>query len=480
MVIEIVQNSSQQNSVCRQKPGCGSLLDAGCKTEPSCCSPSKSLTEEGGSAVLDWLNDPDCLLVRRNREQIIETFPFLLPALALRRLEPDFVAITAVIDNGLPLIDAVASLVGVKMKAVRFLRGKKLSLVGKVWGQNPFSLFRAIDAIPDHRRPMNSREWRLFSEFWQCSLDATLSFRDEKSDLGALGWHLFVGFCTSGYSNSDKKLRQYLYRESFCSDFPEFVRHIGRWCEKKAREQNFSDALVGVAKKQIALGLLMRFPAIELLDLSEQWQQNIICNRPHASKIVHWPALLPEPVFCNGLTVISLTNSFQLFKESESLNHCVPRYISACLLGHSHILAIRDESGESLSTVEITLIEDQMGDLVPIVMQHCGVSNSVPDVSSTQALSVAIHRLLETGNQIWFREMAAIRSTRAQEINDYLVDRDDDASVDAITEVMPDLEQIDGWLIQRLVEQELLHCHRRDQVEDSRALAKQEEKNHMP
>jgi hypothetical protein len=455
---ETVRMTSQQDSVCRKNPKNKSLAGVRHKAEPSCCSTVESLKQGGMLAVLAWLHQPGSLLVRRNRKQIIETFPVLLPALALRRLEPEFVAITAVIDNGLPLIDAIATLVGVNRKTVRFLRGKKLSFVVGKWGENPFVLFKAIDAIPDHRRPMNSREWQLFSAFWRCSHNATLSTRYDTSDLGELGWHLFVEFCTAGYSNTEKILRQYLCRESFWGDFSAFVRHVERWCEKRARELDFNKAMAGLAKRQLALELLTHFPAIKLLELTEQWQQNIICNRPHASRIVHWPALLYEPVFFDGLTVISLINSFQLFKESESLNHCVPRYISACLLGHSHILAIRDESGESLSTVEITLVEDHAGDLVPIIVQHCGPSNSEPDIACVRALTTAIHRLLEPGNQIWFREMAAIRSKRALEIYGYLVDCDD-ASVDAVAEVMPDLEQVEDWLKRRLIEEELWHCH---------------------
>ena len=195
---EAVRITSRQYFICRQNPERQPLLEVRGKTESGYYSGPESLSEEGVAAVLDWMHQAGSSLVRRNREQIIETFPVLLPALALRRTAPEFVAITAVIDNGLPLIDAVASLAGVKKKSIRFLRGKKLSLVGKVWGENPFALIRAIDAIPDHRRPMNCREWRLFSAFWQCSHNATLSTRHEKSDLGELGWHLFVEFCTAG------------------------------------------------------------------------------------------------------------------------------------------------------------------------------------------------------------------------------------------------------------------------------------------
>ena len=431
---------------CPSVPGCNSLA----KTLPTDECILLGLTElfapEKVTAIVGWLNQPDSPVVRRNREQILDTFPLLLPALASRSLTPVFSRLTTAIDSGQRLIEAIASLMGVKKKTVRFLRGKKPSLVGSYWLDDPTQLFSAIDAIPENRRPMNAKEWALMLAFWLGSLDATVLSRHASNFRGALGRHLFVGFCTAGYGSAESTLRQYLHRAGSWAPFSAFVRNVGRWCERRAHELDFNDTLPQIASEQIALELLTRFSSIKLLELSEHWQQSIARNRAHTAKIVHWPPLLPGPVFCDGLMVVSLTDSFQLFKESEQLNHCVPMYISACLRGHSHILAIRDESGESLSTVEVVLVEDRFDELTPIIVQHRGVNNSEPDISCTRALSSAIHRLLAPDMQTWFRKIAVIHAERQKEINDDLEHGDDDLSMDAIAEVLPHLELVDDWL----------------------------------
>lgn len=428
---------------------------------------AEAFSQELVTAIREWIDQAGCMEVRRNREQIIATFPMVLPALALRPSDPEHITLTAAIDGGHQLIEAIASLTGVRKKTVRFLRGKNPSQIGKIWIEYPFQLFRVLDAIPDHRRPMNGEEWRLLTAFWLGSLQATSSSRHALNSPGEFGWHLFVGLCTCGYKEAEKTLRQYLRRSGSWAGFADFVRNVGRWCERRANNHDFNDTIARIAREQIALELLTRYPAIKLIEMSARWQQIIIRNQPHSANLVHWPALLPDPVTCNGLTVISLTNSFQLFKESEQLNHCVPTYIPACLLGHSHMLAIRDDSGECLSTVEIELVEDRSGDLSPIVIQHRGVNNSVPDGANASALAAAMHRLLEPGLQKRFRQMAAICSEREIEIADCLLHADSDASVDSIARVLPRLEQVDAWLEQRLIQEELWQHHRNDLIEEA-------------
>ena len=435
---------------CHSVPGGNSLAKTLRTDESRLLGLTELFDPEKVTAIVAWLNQPDSPVARRNREQLLETFPLLLPGLASRSLTPVFSRLTTVIDSGHRLIDAIASLMRVRKNSVRFLRGKKPSLVGNYWLDGPTQLFSAIDAIPENRRPMNAREWALMLAFWQCSLDATALFRHASSRQGAFGWHLFVGLCTAGYGTAESTLRQYLHRTGSWAPFSAFVRNVGRWCDRRGHELDFNDTLPKIASERIALELLTRFSAIKLLELSEHWQQRIARNQAHTAKIVHWPALLPGPVFCDGLTVVSLTDSFQLFKESEQLNHCVPMYISACMRGHSHILAIRDESGESLSTVEIVLVEDRFGELAPIIVQHRGVNNSEPDISCTRALSSAIHRLLAPDMQTWFREMAVMHAERKKDIDNCLAQGDDEVSVDAIAEVLPHLELFDDWLEQRI------------------------------
>ena len=422
---------------------------------------------EDVSAMIDWICKSGSPVVRRNREQIIDTFPLLLPALVHRSSEPEFIKLTADIDGGRQLIEAIASLAGVKKKTVRFLRGIDPSPIGRQWTEDPLQLFRILDVLPDHRRPKNGDEWRLLAEFWQYSLRATNSTRHDLNGLGDFGWHLFVGLCTSGYIKSEKLLRRYLRHAGSWAGFANFVRDVGLWCESRAHAQQFNDTVAEAARDQIALELLTGYPAIKLLEMAEQWQQSIIRDQARTAKVAHWPALLPDPIFCDGLSVISLTDSFQLFKESQQLNHCVSMYNTICLLGEAHILAIRDEFGDSLSTAEITLVQDQVGEFSPVISQHAGANNSLPDVFSSQALAAAMHRLREPDMQNWFRQMIEARAERQHEIDCFLLHEDCDHSDDVISEIFPCLDQVEIWLEKRFIQEELWHYHQNDLAEEA-------------
>ena len=109
-------------------------------------------------------------------------------------------------------------------------------------------------------------------------------------------------------------------------------------------------------------------------------------------------------------------------------------------------LAVKDESGESLSTVELVLVKDQFKDMAPVVVQHRGANNSEPDMLCTRALSTAIHRLLAPDMQTWFRKITEIHSSRTGDAAGYQEHMDSKVSVAAIGEVMPQLEFVDDCL----------------------------------
>lgn len=55
------------------------------------------------------------------------------------------------------------------------------------------------------------------------------------------------------------------------------------------------------------------------------------------------------------VTAVSLTASSELKKEGTDLSHCVGGYTYECLKRKSHIISLRDETGKSLSTLELRL-----------------------------------------------------------------------------------------------------------------------------
>lgn len=429
-----------------------------------------AFNHEEMATIIGWENQASSPIVRRNRTQIMETFPLLLPSLAIQRSEPEHIALTAAIDGGCPLVDAIASLAKVQKKTVRFLRGKTPSQIGKIWIENPFQLLRAVDALPDHLRPQTAAAWRLMTAFWQYSVEATRpSHHKTNCYLEELGWHLFVGFFTAGEAKTESALRRYLTLADCWQGFSDFVCAIRDWCENQARFLEFNNAVAKIAKDKIAIDLLTRYPAIKLIEMSEQWRHAVVRGEGHAAAIAHWPPLLTEPVACNGLSVVSLTDCFQLNEEGRQLNHCVSTYARACLLGHSHILSIRDGSGKPLSTAEVALIEDKCGDLAPVVLQHRGRSNCEADSYSTEALATALRTLAEFRKQTWFRKIGAALTERKHEIIEYLSRAHSNSALGAIDEVIPRRAHAENWLLESFIREELWHSHQVDLFEEAAA-----------
>jgi hypothetical protein len=215
----------------------------------------------------------------------------------------------------------------------------------------------------------------------------------------------------------------------------------------------------------------MRYPAAKLVKMSDQWRKFVVQEQSHAAEIAYWPALLSEPVACDGMSVVSLTDKYQLELEGMRLDHCVSDHVWQCLQGDSHILSIRDASGRSLSTAEIVLEKDQFGGLIPTVNQHQGAKNSEPELSSKAALSAAMHRLMEQHQQLWFRKITAELAARKNEIESYLSLENCGSAIRVIADVLPRVDQAEAWLMQRLIEEELWCLHRNDLIEEAAAKA---------
>ncbi len=451
------------------------------------CDELEGLDPKERVALIEWIDAAGSRMARRNRAQAIQTFPVLILALVRYPSGLDNIALTATIDEGVPLIDAIASVAAVKKGTVRYLRGRKASLFGPEWLDNPFQLLRCLDETPDHRRPTSSQEWTILWQLWRGCIRASgplmdigdyelgfhrwcsryYSSTNLDDHLGEFGKHVFTGLCSSGYTKAEELLQPHQIRGDCWGDLSDFVIDVGRWCEQRARDLKFNVHVADISRDRIALELLMQYPAIKLMELSALWRQTAIRSQIIAAEIAHWPPLLPVAIHSHGLTVISLTDSFQLAEEGRQLKHCVSTYTTACLLGLSHILSIQDKTGASLSTAEISLEDEPSGRLMPKVHQHVGLMNSEPDPSSQAALADVIHRLSKPRRQNWLHQATALLAEREQEIEAYLADSTSDVAIGVISEILPHFEQVDAWLQQRLIQEEFWYYHRNDLEEEA-------------
>lgn len=95
-----------------------------------------------------------------------------------------------------------------------------------------------------------------------------------------------------------------------------------------------------------------------------------------------WLPLIPAPWAApNGLRLVPLCHPDALVAEGNRLRHCVGGYGAACRYGSSHILSIRGDDGQSVSTVHLDAKDGML-----TVKEHSGFRNSPPTEAAVQAL----------------------------------------------------------------------------------------------
>ena len=90
-----------------------------------------------------------------------------------------------------------------------------------------------------------------------------------------------------------------------------------------------------------------------------------------------WPALLPEPLpLEKGIRAVFLNTTHDLAEEGCRLGHCVGGYWRRCFVGESHIVSLRNDQNESLSTLEIRLPRNDSRTCQ--IYQHRAAHNATP------------------------------------------------------------------------------------------------------
>lgn len=99
-------------------------------------------------------------------------------------------------------------------------------------------------------------------------------------------------------------------------------------------------------------------PIGAICELSTYWHEPgrmAELNKAKTFSDQQWEPLFSPPVHypSDGIYAIPLTTSAELQKEGKDLAHCVGGYTRSCLEECSHIISLRNENGESLSTLEL-------------------------------------------------------------------------------------------------------------------------------
>jgi hypothetical protein len=425
-----------------------------------------------------WVDHED-YIVRRNRQQLVTTFPLFSALLTKYSEIPVHMEIRAAIDRGDPLIDALSSILGVSKKCIRALRGTGPALLGSEWIERPSELLDAIEMIPPEKLPRTPEEWRLFREFWvgcgEFRSEEPYCRRPSSSRIPTvMSRHLLMGLCGGGYLASAIRLRRRWHGNlQRLADVRDYFWFVGEWlhagaelCEPSEWLRNRADGMRDE--------LLTRYSAMELIRQSERWHQEIGLIPPAKSdagevdSLEQWPALPGLPLSVGSHTVVSLTNRDQLEAEGSQLNHCVGFHYPSCMRGESHIVSVRTPQGQSVSTAEIFLSKTARGTLVPTAIQHKKHSNDEPDHDCIAALNAALGVLRNEAIQAELHQILTFHAQRRERIDALLTVEMGGYPVAVMSTVMShvlkDFRGVIAWLERRLEEEEGWYRHRNEQA----------------
>ena len=416
-------------------------------------------------AIHRWLNHSDSLF-RRNRHQILQSFPILLPALAI----PDYSStlhfdeIACFIDRANPLIENISRVTGIGRPTIRYLMTLSPLDVGLVWIKQPIQLFLAARILPESLQPKSAADWTTLHQYWALS---GLGNNPEYGFIAGgqrshLQEHMFYQLCRNGYSKRAKQRLEQLTdgqldRIYQTRDYFDFVTS---WCSDNWEDAYWTDSL----GRTLGESFLMCYSLTELVLQSMQWHLEInqqVESRESSSRLRSdsnlgtWPPLLQETVEDFSLQAISLVCASDLVHEGSTLKHCVGQYVSACLCGHSHIVSIRDMSGRSLSTAELTLHQGRHNRWEASVQQHYGYGNSPPSVECSRLLDIVLLKIRLAETQPWLNKLQAIHDERRDEIEFHMYEarcESREFNEGILRRVIPDFDRAISWLVRQVAE----------------------------
>ena len=408
--------------------------------------------------IVDWVFHEDSLF-RRNRQQLISVLPMLAVALSSLPESTLLMEVEAIIDRGDKLIDALARVVGVRRRSVRCLIRKYPTELGNYWMDNPIELLRAIDLLIPEKIPTRQLEWSLMQHFWEgCGLSSNPQYSRVFPCVGKPDQareHLFSGLCLAGYTHSEKRLaRAFNNQIDRLRDVGDYFDFVAQWCGSGHWVNSKNLYIRNRLIRNLAGKLLTRYSAHELINQSKRWHQ--LANRLPIPSVEHeddaagyqWLGLPGLPWQHEDLTIVSLTNGAELSLEGNLMNHCVGSYFDDCRRGDAHIVSIRDESGNRLSTAEISL--EQVGDQIrTTVVQHRAEGNSLPEGHCEIALRTMLERWESEDNQRELASLLHLCAVQRERIELMLSEEADSCSEhlnDLMQEVLPDYDKAVSFL----------------------------------
>ena len=412
--------------------------------------------------IMAWANDGDAIF-RRNRIQLLISFPLLVPRLAGLNSEthPLMLAAGVVVDRGDTLVDSLANIFGLSKSAVRHFCGRPVAQIGSHWTSEPAEALFAIDVAPLEARPDSRQDWEVFRSYWRCSIIGGWALGSEGPSRKRCFFfeYVFRSLCQLGYTEaSTRRLNRMTgnLRDSVQQMF-DYDLFVVEWC--RATWPKAKGIAVGTKELNsvpwVFDSFLMRYPLAELIRQTVVWHKEISSVAPTPESdtpasedaVNNWPRLLRSPVCARGISAVSLVSGAELEIEGFRLQHCVGSYVDRCLTGATHIISFQDQQGGSLSTAEIELELDGGRWTTPVI-QHNGFENSTPPLECSLALDRVVQHLQEPAHQEWISDIQAVHEQRRDLIASQLWNTTNDRArigTALMRKVLPDFDAAYRW-----------------------------------
>jgi hypothetical protein len=327
-------------------------------------------------SVYNYLNT-DCQTRRRNRRQALNLFPVFLGQLK----NPHFADIRRAIDEGKPLIDAVARKFIVLRPLVNALRGTAVFAAGD-HADNLTSVFQMLRDVPADWLPRDANEWGRMAE--------AIQHIESISGISALTTSnrlIFRECARRRYWPDDSDPDEWWH---VGQEIDEFMRAIATALCDQIRRNGRTGSFELFARRQTD-SLLLTLGVKRVGRIARRWRHEhrraqAEYEKEHpVEEEMRWRLLVEEPVQLGGVSARQLQDAESLNAEGAIMMNCAATYAYQCMTGSSQIWSLQAGGGIRISTLE-TAIEEKDGEPVVRICEHAGAGNSRPSPEAVMAV----------------------------------------------------------------------------------------------
>ena len=381
-------------------------------------------------AIVEWANCQN-KEAKRNRIRFIETFPVFVPMLVWNSDDPFASEITEWIDDGEPLVENIAGLMGdVSPDTIQFLVDKPLSLVPGECIDDELGLVLALSCVPQDSRPQSKADWTVFAEY--CHAIRPLPW-------DASG-HFFRELCCLGYGlEHAEKLgfpRHELHKLCWVNDYIAFLSswakavidsgpipasNVMPFSRNSVRYNRDEPRPVDAWVKKYFSGLSASVIFNQVLAWRSAFQNAVAIAQSESNdpELVQWPALFRQPFVVNQVRVRSITTIEDAIQDGAALAPFDDDYIESCTLGDDYLVALNDIHGNHISSAMIHLISDS-GQIFPYIGAHHRPNGDYAHQQDDDVLEKALDWLRLAEQQPWLQALVTFNAVRREKIREKL------------------------------------------------------------